>query len=538
MQYPFLQTTTVPPPDILDSLIYATIVLFILSVITEKLTQLVRYYPRTFRWIGILACGAFYIPVVRAISFDPRLSTFSVIVLLLFNTTLLVVLLVNDAIISTSRNVFLRFLFSKLEVFKNIRKKDEHIKTVNDEVDDRAKDKEVTALSFIVGFLVAYCFNANLFELFKPAVHLGWGETAPFVKEPWYALNPQYFDTGILTVIGFILTAFFLAFGSKFFHDLLDTLLQVKNLKRKLNDRETYSIETVQELEEQLKYTQGQLVRLAIEQNRHWLEKLPNFLSVHDGIDISTRDTRIAYLNITDNNISGLPSSLPYTLADNKSRTVPMKILANVQIASVSMKIFNEQHQNYFGSIGIPLAMDNELFLLTCAHVLTNGDFDTGKQGKLPAPGRAKFSFQNNVTFSGTFSYAYQDREFDIALVQPDDPSIVKPSGLLSEPLNLGSHPGRVNVSFQGASSSGNGYIFAEEVEEPIRFANQTIRMKGLLKISAADTLASISKKGDSGAALVTEDSRAVGIIIASNDLFTYAMSLEKIMSGWNARIH
>src|SRR5690606_28958242 len=133
--------------------------------------------------------------------------------------------------------------------------------------------------------------------------------------------NPQYFDTGILTIIGFLLTAFFLAFGSKFFHDLLDTLLQVKNLKRKLNDRETYSIETVQELEEQLKYTQVQLVRLAIEQNRHWLEKLPNFLSVHDGIDVSTRDTRIAYLNITDNNISGLPSSLPYTLADNKPRT-------------------------------------------------------------------------------------------------------------------------------------------------------------------------------------------------------------------------
>lgn len=536
MSYPFLQATTVPPPDILDSLIYATIVLFILSVITEKLTQLVRYYPRTFRWIGILACGAFYIPVVRAISYDPRLSTFSVIVLLLFNTTVLVVLLVNDAIVSTSGNVFFRFLVSKLEVFKNIKKKDDHIKTVNSEVDERAKDKEVTALSFIVGFLVAYCFNANLFELFKPAVQLGWGETAPFVKEPWYALNPQYFDTGILTIIGFLLTAFFLAFGSKFFHDLLDTLLQVKNLKRKLNDRETYSIETVQELEEQLKYTQGQLVRLAIEQNRHWLEKLPNFLSVHDGIDVSTRDTRIAYLNITDNNISGLPSSLPYTLADNKPRTVPMKIIANVQIASVSLKIFNEQSQDYFGSIGVPLAFDDELWLLTCAHVLTNGDFDTGNQGKLTIPGRAKF-LQNNTTFSGAITYAYQDKEFDIGLVKPDDPSVVKPSGLLSDPLKLGSQVERINVSFQGATSSGSGYIFAENVDEPIRFANQTVRMKGLLKISATDTLASISKKGDSGAVLVTTDRRAVGIIIASNDLFTYAMSLEKIMSGWNARI-
>ena len=538
MQNIFLQATTVQPPDMLDSLIYATIVLFILSVITEKLTQLVRYYPRTFRWIGIVACGAFYIPVIRAMAFDPRLSTFSVIILLIFNTVLLVVLVVNDPIVSTSKNIFLRFLFSKLEVFKNIRKNDDAILTVRDEADKRAQEKEVTALSFIVGFLVAYCFNANLFNLFKPAAQLGWGDTMPFVDEPWYALNPQYFDTGILAVIGFLLTAFFLAFGSKFFHDLLDTLLQVKNLKRKLNDRETYSIETIQELEEQLKYTQGQLVRLAIEQNRQWLEKLQNFLSVHEGIDVGTKDTRIAYLNITDNNISGLPSSLPYTLADKKQRTVPLKVIANVQIASVSRKIFNEQHVDYFGSIGLPLVMDNELWLLTCAHVLAHGEFDPNRQGKLSIPGRARFSIDQSKEVSGAWTYAYQDKEFDIALIQPDDPSQIKPSGLLSEPFKLGSHAGRVNVSFTGATSGGQGYIFAEEVEEPIRFANHTIRMKGLLKISAQDTLASISKKGDSGAALYTDDKRAVGIIIASNDLFTYAMSLEKIMSGWNARIH
>jgi hypothetical protein len=538
MQIILLQTTTVQPPDILDSLIYATIVLFILSVITEKLTQLVRYYPRTFRWIGILACGAFYIPIIRAIAFDPRLSTFSVILLLVFNTAFLIVLVVNDPIVADSKNVVLRFLFSKLEVFKNIRKKDDPVRTVIDEVDQRAQEKEVTALSFIVGFLVAYCFNANLFNLFKPAAQLGWGETAPFVKEPWYALNPQYFDTGILAVIGFLLTAFFLAFGSKFFHDLLDTLLQVKNLKRKLNDRETYTVETIQELEEQLKYTQGQLVRLAIEQNKQWLEKLSNFLSIHEGIDTSTRDTRIAYLNITDNNISGLPSSLPYTLADKKQRTVPLKIIANVQIASVTRRIFNEQHQNYFGSVGLPLLMENELWILTCAHVLTNGDFDPKLQGTLSGPGRARFSIANTSEHSGTWSYAYQDKEFDIALVKPEQPELIKPSGLLSEPFNLGSHAGRITVSFEGAASSGSGYVFAEEVEEPIRFANQTVRMKGLLKISAADRLSSISKRGDSGAALYTSDNRAVGIIIASNDFFTYAMSLEKIMSGWNAKIH
>src|SRR5687767_3098657 len=116
------QPVSGPPPDILDSLIYATIVLFILSVITEKLTQLVRYYPRTFRWIGILACGAFYFPITRALFYDPRLHLFSIILLFVFNTGLLIVLIVNDPIVADSKNIFLRFLFEHLETFKNIRK--------------------------------------------------------------------------------------------------------------------------------------------------------------------------------------------------------------------------------------------------------------------------------------------------------------------------------------------------------------------------------------------------------------------------------
>lgn len=534
-----LQPSSSPPPDMLDSLIYATIVLFILSVITEKLTQLVRYYPRTFRWIGILACGAFYFPIVRAMLYDPRLSIFSIILLLIFNTGLLVVLIVNDPIVANSNNLFLRFLFENLETFKNIRKKKEAVHLVTEEVNKEDQEKEVTALSFIVGFLVAYCFNANLFNLFKPALELGWGDTAPFVKEPWYALNPQYFDTGILAGVGFMLTAFFLAFGSKFFHDVLDTLLQIKNLKRKLNDKETYSVETIAELEEQLKHTQGELVRLAIQQNKDWLEKLPNFLSIHEGIDLGSKNTKIAYLNITDNNVSGLPTSLSYTLSDNKKRTIPLKIIPNVKIAEVAGKIFNEKNVNYIGSVGIPLSLDNELWLLTCGHVLINGEFDSKtQQGQLASSGRARFCMEGTEEFPGEWKYGYQDKEFDIALIKPDDPQKIKRSGLLSDPLEVSKQLNRIMVSFKGAISSGDGFVFADEVEEPIKFANQTIRMKGLLKISANGQLASISKPGDSGSALFTPDNRAVGIIIASNDFFTYAMSLEKILSGWDAKIY
>src|SRR5688500_8910781 len=108
------QPVSGPPTDILDSLIYATIVLFILSVITEKLTLLVHYYARTFRLIGIVACGAFYFPIIRDVFYDPRLHVLSIILLYLFNTALLIVLIVNDPIVANSKNILLRFLFEHL----------------------------------------------------------------------------------------------------------------------------------------------------------------------------------------------------------------------------------------------------------------------------------------------------------------------------------------------------------------------------------------------------------------------------------------
>lgn len=84
---------------------------------------------------------------------------------------------------------------------------------------ERKREKKIHLLSISVGVFVAIITNADFFKII---------ETAKI--EPWKGFENFTF----LSVLGLIITGLFLSQGSKFFHDLLDTLLYVKNIKKSL----------------------------------------------------------------------------------------------------------------------------------------------------------------------------------------------------------------------------------------------------------------------------------------------------------------
>src|SRR5690606_27800848 len=100
---------------------------------------------------------------------------------------------------------------------------------------------------------VALLFNANLFNFFDVTNSPGLYPVLPLNSNPaypLYALDPEFFNISIIKIIGFVLTAFFLWFGAKFFHDLLDNLLQVKTLKRKANEKADWHFNNISEFDQ------------------------------------------------------------------------------------------------------------------------------------------------------------------------------------------------------------------------------------------------------------------------------------------------
>ncbi len=89
-----------------------------------------------------------------------------------------------------------------------------------DECDERKREKIIQNLAIIVGVIISFVSNADFFQLVggKDLVH--W-------SDPNVHINIKSF-------FGCLLSGLFLSQGSKFFHDLLDTLLYAKNMKKGL----------------------------------------------------------------------------------------------------------------------------------------------------------------------------------------------------------------------------------------------------------------------------------------------------------------
>lgn len=111
------------------------------------------------------------------------------------------------------------------------------------EKSEKQRTREIQTMAIIAGITVALVTRASIFHVSDPNFNLGW-QHFDFCQN--YAWLYVLYD-----IFGCVLTGFFLSLGSKFFHDLLDLLLEAKNLKRKLNDRESVkNLHTIDEVDD------------------------------------------------------------------------------------------------------------------------------------------------------------------------------------------------------------------------------------------------------------------------------------------------
>jgi hypothetical protein len=80
---------------------------------------------------------------------------------------------------------------------------------------EKKRERRIFAISLISGGLVSFSLKADLFAVINQGT-FGWNTPT----------------TGYSWIIGCLFTGFFLSWGSKFWHDLLEILLEMKNIRR------------------------------------------------------------------------------------------------------------------------------------------------------------------------------------------------------------------------------------------------------------------------------------------------------------------
>jgi len=300
--------------------------------------------------------------------------------------------------------------------------------------------------------------------------------------------------------------------------------------------------------------TDADYVNLAIGQNQSMLYAKGNIRLLVSGKKVvNNRLIDCVTIHLKDDHFQDIPRQLVAILPSGTQRLVETEIIESVDKPRVSLdagdSIAAAAPPDFRGSIGALVKLrDGTPCLLTCSHVMTKGS-GFNHNGLLPAGLPAKLHDVNQ----GAWFYALRDIEFDIALIReftanslglpnnlviqgframvPEDTKQTKVT-MIGRTDHYGSLPSKNAVSgyvvnYQAINSITLGYADGD-------FALVNLM---LLSRSAEPPYTTISRPGDSGSLVLDESNRAIGIVVAQNSKFTYAISFDRILKKLTATL-
>lgn len=169
---------------------------------------------------------------------------------------------------------------------------------------EKERERKIQTMSIGVGIGVALVAKANIFAIYS---------TAEFE----FFWNEKDISSGFLhffsTLTGSLFCGLFLSLGSKFFHDLLDMLLQVKNLKRKLVSKEEIKLDTIEEYDKYLADIEPQSIKLFLDKYFGAFQNISTYELDYDELVVN-----VVLKDIEPN----LPGALPYKAAGGSVKVI------------------------------------------------------------------------------------------------------------------------------------------------------------------------------------------------------------------------
>lgn len=417
----------------------------------------------------------------------------------------------------------------------------------SDDPEEEAKrSRSILAINLTVGFLIALLAKASLFDMFSFSATTieddAWNKLFSWPMEK-YSLSFEFAGRLLSILFGCMLTGSFISLGSKFWHDLLDLLLETKNLKRKLSDRQTYEFNTTKELDEYIATDYNELAKICLEQNKEKIELLPGVINYFIGMS-SDPSKRRPVIMINSSLASGgnYPSSLPGKLDSGKTFSVPVEVIYGFDIPEVHFgggnSICNSATAQVSGTICCGVQKNDKNYFLTCAHVLTGG---LGTIDKDNADGWFTDAWQNDAKSSdiqfkpvGSWSYGIISSSLDIALVE---------TGIEIDPIKKGNpvlavyrpEMNHFEVFVNGNRNQKLGYVVGYlQKEIDFKYNGSIIKHSGLIMISGNKSAypTAITEPGDSGALVYfTADSTPLGMVVGGNNQYTYIIPMQAILT-------
>lgn len=426
--------------------------------------------------------------------------------------------------------------------------KEDYSEKSQDPVIEKEREQRILLLNITLSILIATIIHANLFGLLSkdPMGSLGWTKIIKGHQIDWKMLKGFWFE-----VFGCIFAGLLMSLGSKFWHDTLDMLFYTKNLKDKLVDKETYKMNTLKELDQWIAITESDMLKKVFEENLTILKNIANVISVGIGQDDCSK-----YIEVitTGNDTSGIPKSLPYYLPNNAVKRIGVKVVVSNPIRTHGLSftngLTNQNRPDNYGSYGLAVKFKGDdsssPMLLTCYHVVIGKHhsfnyFKYLQEESIIIPGKPDSivgSVRNGVR-NDTIDAAILDVNdaFKISNKLPDDTEIKSSRTVTENDKNLSVRI--FGYKTKGTKAAGTISAVNNDVkinyESPDGTRTEEWNLSGLISISNKDK--AISIPGDSGSAVVDKDNNVIGIVVAGNSNYTFAIPIETIFKQLNIEL-
>jgi hypothetical protein len=182
-----------------------------------------------------------------------------------------------------------------------------HSRIIAHERNERERSKKIQFATILIGIGVALVCKLNLFEIFRTDFVLFWNTSADWENYKW-----------VSNVLGSVISGFFLSLGSKFFHDLLDLLLEAKNLKKKMSQRTDLGLEAVEEFGTQLSATDNKHIRIFLD----------TMLLDIDGVKRYELNEEKGVVRIfSKSGLTGVPKTIPFKTLGGKMKLFKVNLV-------------------------------------------------------------------------------------------------------------------------------------------------------------------------------------------------------------------
>ena len=284
----------------------------------------------------------------------------------------------------------------------------------------KKNNSEINLLAFVIGFFFASFFDVNVFDLDN------------FLNSS-IEVNQVFFDfenttlkkvnsDAVRAFLSYVLVGFFLSFGSKFFHDLLDLVYSVKRTKQAIKDERLFKLQNANQV---LSFLENYQIRYHLENKRSELHQIGEIIGT--GIVLEQINGKyIEHILVTSLDES-IDISEYFQVANKKGDLIEVPFVVrkveNFAELLYSPKLdWNETIKNksnlaQFGSFSVIVSNNNEdKYLLTCYHVVKHSNHNFRSFHKTD---NNRIVEQGNKRI-GIISHGVIDKFIDAALIKLD----------------------------------------------------------------------------------------------------------------------